>query len=88
MNMKIYLSLLKLIMNIIKKYKNLNKKKVFMIVSESLIGTGGLAVGSSLTISGLAPVDIVVAGGISFLSSNSTLITNEYFSKLKIRYTK
>ena len=43
-------------MNIIKKKnKSLNKKKVFMIVSEMLIGSVGLGVGSGLAISGLAP---------------------------------
>ena len=71
-----------------KKYKSLNKKKVLMIVSEILIGVGGLSVGSGLTISGLAPVGLVTASSISFLTSITTLITNEYFSKLKIRYTK
>ena len=59
-----------------------------MIVSESLIGAVGLGVGSGLTISGLAPVVIMCAGSISILSSISTLITNEYISKLKIRFTK
>ena len=59
-----------------------------MIVSEILIGGVELGVGSGLTISGLAPVGIMCAGSVSFLSSVSTLITNEYISKLKIRYTK
>ena len=58
-----------------------------MIVPEILVGSVGLSVGSGLTMSGLAPVGIVCAGSISFLSSLSTLITNEYFSRLKIRYT-
>ena len=58
-----------------------------MILSESLLGVSGLPVGSGLTISGLAPVGITCAG-VSFLSSISTLITNEYFSRLEIRYTK
>ena len=58
-----------------------------MIVSEILIGGVGLSVSSGLTISGLAPVGIMCASSISFLSSISTLFTNEYFSKLKIRYT-
>ena len=71
-----------------KKYKSLNKEKVFLIVSEVLIGSVGLGVRSGLTISGLAPVGFMCASSISFLSSTSTLITNEYFSKLKIRYTK
>ena len=59
-----------------------------MIVSEILRGVGGLGVGSGLAISGIAPVGMVTASSISFLSSISTIITNEYFSKLKIRYTK
>ena len=59
-----------------------------MIVAEILTGSVGFSVGSRLTISGLAPVGIMCASGISYLSSISTLITNEYFSKLKIRYTK
>ena len=71
-----------------KKYKNLNKKKMFMILSEILIGVGGLSVSSGLTISGIAPAGMITTSGISFLTSISTLITNEYFPKLKIRYTK
>ena len=71
-----------------KKYKSLNKKKVFMIVSEMSIGSVGLGVGSGLTDSGLAPVGIMCASSISILSNTSTLITNEYFSELKIRYKK
>ena len=82
------LKCLKIVMNIIKIYKSLNKKKVYMIVSEILIGGVGLTVGSGLTISGLAPVGIMCAGSISFLPSVSTLVTNEYISKLKIRYKK
>ena len=59
-----------------------------MIGSEMLIGVGGLSVGSGLTISGVAPAGMFTASGISFLTSISTLITIEFFSKLKIRYTK
>ena len=70
------------------KFKSLKKKKVFMIVSKILIGGVVLGVGIGLTIKGLDPVGVMSAGSISFLSSISTLITNEYFSKLKIRYTK
>ena len=50
-----------------------------MIVSEILIGVGGLYVGSGLTIFGIAPVGLVTAGSISFLSSISTIITNKIF---------
>ena len=59
-----------------------------MIVSKFLRGVGGLGVGSGLTISDIASVGMVTAYSISFLSSISTLTTNEYFSKLKLRYTK
>ena len=77
-----------MIVNYKKKHEGLNKKNLFLIVSEFLIGSVGLGVGSGLTVSGLPPVGIMCASSISFLSSVSTLITNEYFSKLKIRYTK
>ena len=49
-----------------KKYNILNKKEVFMIVSENLFGSVGLGVGSGLTISGLAPVGFICASGTSF----------------------
>ena len=47
-----------------------------------------MGVRSTLSVSGLAPVGMICAGGILFLCSISTLISIEYFSKLKIRYTK
>ena len=52
-----------------KKNENLIKKKMFMIVSEILIGSVGLSVGSGSTISGLAPLGIMCASSMSFLSS-------------------
>ena len=52
--------------NFKKKYKRINKKKIFMIVSEILIGVGGSSVGSGLTISGIAPTGMRTASGISF----------------------
>ena len=39
-----------------KKCRSLNKKKIFVIVSEIMIGSVGLGDGSGLTIPGLAPV--------------------------------
>ena len=69
-----------------KKYKNLNKKKVFMIVSEIFIGGIGLSIGGGLTTSEIAPAGLLCASAISFLSSISTLITNEYFSKKNSLY--
>ena len=72
-----------------KKFRVQTKKKVLMIVfSELLIGSIGLGVKCRLTVSGLAPVWIMCAGVIPFLSSISTMITIEHFPKIKIRYTK
>ena len=61
-----------------KKFKSLNEKKVFMIVSQILISTAGLTVGSGLTLSWLAPVGLFCASSISFLTSVSTLNTSKY----------
>ena len=70
-----------------KKYKNLNKKKILLIITEIMIG-GGSAIGSS-TMSLINPsVGIIASSSTAFLSSFAILITNEYISKLKIRYTK
>ena len=70
-----------------KKYKNLNKKKILLIVTEILVG-GGSAIGSS-TMGLINPsVGIIASSSTAFLTSIAILITNEYISKLKIRYTK
>ena len=70
-----------------KKYKNLNKKKILLIISEVLIG-GGSAVGSS-AMSLISPgPGIIISSSTALLTSIAILITNEYISKLKIRYTK
>ena len=75
-------------MNFRRRSKISKTKKVVMIVSEFLIGGVGLSVGSGVTISALALVGLICVSSVSFLSSTSTLVTNEYISKLKIRYTK
>ena len=70
-----------------KKYKSLNKKKVLLIVAEILVGSGG-AIGSS-AMSMINPgAGIVISSSGALLTSIAILITNEYISKLKIRYTK
>ena len=70
-----------------KKYKNLNKKKVFLIITEILVGAGS-AVGSS-TMGLINPgAGIIISSSTALLTSIAILITNEYISKLKIRYTK
>ena len=70
-----------------KKYKNLNKKKVLLIITEILVGTSS-AVGSS-TLGLINPgAGIIISSSTALLTSIAILITNEYISKLKIRYTK
>ena len=70
-----------------KKYKSLNKKKILLIITEILIGSGS-AIGTS-TMGLINPsVGIVISSSTALLTSIAILITNEYVSKLKIRYTK
>ena len=70
-----------------KKYRTLNKKKVLLIIIEILVGAGS-AVGSS-TMGLINPgAGIIVSSSTALLTSIAILITNEYISKLKIRYTK
>ena len=70
-----------------KKYKNLNKKKVLLIITEILVGCAS-ADGSS-TMGLINPgAGIFISSSTALLTSIAILITNEYISKLKIRYTK
>ena len=70
-----------------KKYKSLNKKKTLLIISEILIG-GGSAISSSAITMINPGAGIIISSSTAFLTSIAILITNEYISKLKIRYTK
>ena len=70
-----------------KKYKSLNKKKVLLIITEILIGSGSAI--STSTMSLINPsIGIVLSSSTALLTSLAILITNEYISKLKLRYTK
>ena len=70
-----------------KKYKSLNKKKILLIITEILVGSGS-AIGTS-TMSLINPsIGIVLTFSTALLTSIAILITNEYISKLKLRYTK
>ena len=70
-----------------KKYKSLNKKKVIIIITESLIGAGLTFSSSTLAI--LNPsVGIIISSSTALLTSIAILITIDYISKLKLRYTK
>ena len=70
-----------------KKYRSLNKKKILLIITEILVGAGS-AVGSSSMALINPGAGIVVSSSTALLTSIAILITNEYISKLKIRYTK
>ena len=70
-----------------KKYKSLNRKKVLLIITEILVGSGSAI--SSSAMSMVNPgAGIIISSSAALLTSIAILITNEYISKLKIRYTK
>ena len=65
----------------------MNKKNVLLIISEILIGSGSAI--STSTMSLINPsIGIILTSSTALLTSITILITNEYISKLKIRYTK
>ena len=70
-----------------KVYKSLNKKKILLVITEILVGSGS-AIGTS-TMSLIKPsIGIVLTSSTALLTSLAILIANEYISKLKLRYTK
>ena len=70
-----------------KKYKKLNKKKKLLLITETLIGSGS-TIGSSTTSLINPGVGFFISSFTALLTSIAILITNEYISKLKLRYTK
>ena len=70
-----------------KKYNSLNKKKVLLIITEILVGSGSAISSSAMSIVNPS-IGIVLTSSTALLTSLAMLITNEYISKLKIRYTK
>ena len=70
-----------------KKYETQNKRKMLLIITEILVGSVS-AVGSS-TMSLINPgAGIIISSSTALLTSIAVLMTNEYISKMKIRYTK
>ena len=70
-----------------KNYKSLNKKKILLIITETLVSSAS-AVGSS-TMGLINPgAGMIISSSTALLTSFAILISNEYISKLKIRYTK
>ena len=70
-----------------KKFKNLNKKKVLLIITEILIGSGSAITSSTFSFNNPS-IGIPIASCSALITSLAILITNEYISKLKLRYTK
>ena len=70
-----------------KKYKSLNKKKILLIITEILVGSGS-AIGTSIMLLINPSTGIVLTSSTALLTSLAILITNKYISKLKLRYTK
>ena len=74
---------------IIKIFSNDLKKTIYITILEILVGVSGRIVGTSLSITGVGTsIGVPIAGCSSFLASVATLILNEFFSKLKLGYTK
>ena len=70
-----------------KKCKSLNIKKILLIIKEILIGSGSAKRSSTLGL--INPgAGIIISSSAALLTSIAILITNEYISKLKIRYTE
>ena len=70
-----------------KKYRSLNKKKILLIITEILIGSGRAISTSAMSVINPS-IGIVLTSSTALLTSLAILITNEYISKLKLRYTK
>ena len=70
-----------------KNYNSFDKKKVLLIITDILIGSASTK--STSTLAKLNPsVGVIISSSTALLTSTAILITNEYISKSKIRYTK
>ena len=65
----------------------MNKKKILLIITESLVGSRSAISGSTIPIINPS-IDVVFTTSTALLTCIAILITNEYISKLKLRYTK
>ena len=70
-----------------KNCKSSNKKKVFLNITEVLLGSGSEITTSTMPLINPS-IGIVLTSSTPLLTSIAILITNEYVSKLKIRFTK
>ena len=70
-----------------KNYKNSNKKKILLIITGILTGSGS-AIGTSTKPLPNPSIGVVLTSSSALLTSIAILITNEYISNLKICYTQ
>ena len=69
-----------------KKYKSFNRKKVLLIITEKLLGSGSAITTSTMSLINPS-IGIVLTSSTALLTSIAILITNEHTPILKIRYT-
>ena len=60
-----------------KKYKSLNKKKILLIITEILVGSGSAISASTMGLINPS-VGIIISSSTALLTSIAILITNEY----------
>ena len=70
-----------------KKYKSLNKKKILLIITKILVGSGSAIATSTISLTNPS-TGIVLTSSTALITSLAILVTNENISKLKLRYTK
>ena len=70
-----------------KIHKSLKEKKILLIITEILIGSGSAISSSAIGLIN-AGARITISSSAALLTSIAILITYEHISKLKIRYTK
>ena len=73
--------------NVERKYKSQNMKKVLLLITEILLGSGSAKTTSTMSLLN-SSIGIVLTSSAAFLTSIATLITNEYLSEIRLRYTK
>ena len=70
-----------------KNYKSLNKKKILLNITETLVGSASAVASSTVALNNLS-VSIIIPSSTALLTSIAILLTNEYISNLYTRYTK
>ena len=65
-------------------YRSFHKKKVYLNITEILVGLGSAISTSTLSVSNSGIV-IIITSSTALLSSVAIIVTNEYISILKIR---